>query len=77
MLVDPGIHILADTQYLHAGQVCTMPVAWTKSWGKGRVFYSALGHDPKEFTDFPEALRLSIQGLLWAGGAPAPANAAS
>ena len=20
--------------------------AWTKSWGKGRVFYTALGHEP-------------------------------
>jgi hypothetical protein len=23
-----------------------MPVAWTKSWGKGRVFYLSLGHNP-------------------------------
>jgi type 1 glutamine amidotransferase len=21
-----------------------MPVAWTKKWGKGRVYYLALGH---------------------------------
>jgi len=69
MLVDPGIHVLADTDYLFEGRVCRMPVAWTKTWGKGRVFYSALGHAPEEFTAHPEALRLAVQGVLWAAGA--------
>jgi len=66
LMVDPGIHVLADTQYVHEGRQITMPVAWIKHWGKGRVFYSALGHDPEEFIRFPEALRLAVQGLLWA-----------
>lgn len=69
MLVDPGVQVLAVTQYLHEGRSCTMPVAWIKTWGRGRVFYSSLGHDPDEFTRCPEALRLTVQGLLWAGGA--------
>ena len=69
VMIDPGIHVLAETEYLYEGRACTVPVAWVKTWGKGRVFYSALGHDPKEFTQFPEALTLTVRGLLWAAGA--------
>ena len=69
VMVDPSIHVLADTEYLYEGRTVTMPVAWLKPWGKGRVFYSSLGHDPKEFTDFPEALTLTVRGLLWAAKA--------
>lgn len=56
-LVDPGVHVLADSAYQHEGRSVTMPVAWTKHWVKGRVFYNALGHAPAEFTDFPAAPR--------------------
>jgi type 1 glutamine amidotransferase len=45
-----------------------MPVAWIKKWGKGRVFYSALGHSPEEFSKFPASLELTVRGLLWAAG---------
>lgn len=69
LLVDPGVHVLADTGYLHEGRAVTMPVAWIKRWGKGRVFYCSLGHQPDEFTRFPVALNLSLRGLLWAAGA--------
>ena len=68
LLVDPGVHVLADTAYAHEGQTCTMPVAWTKHWGKGRIFYNALGHVPSEFTQFPAARSLTTQGVLWAAG---------
>lgn len=68
MMIDPAIHVLADTEYLHEGRACAMPVAWIKTWGKGRVFYSALGHAPGEFSEFPEALALTVRGLLWAAG---------
>ncbi len=66
MLVDPGVQVLADTEYTWEGRRVTMPVAWVKRWGKGRVFYSALGHAPEEFTTYPEALRLTVQGVIWA-----------
>lgn len=68
LLVDPGVHVLADTLYHHEGRTVTMPVAWTKKWGAGRVFYNALGHQPDEFTQFPAARRLTVQGCLWAAG---------
>lgn len=68
LLVDPGVHVLADTVYEHEGRRITMPVAWTKIWDKGRVFYNALGHQPDEFERFPEARRLTVRGLRWAAG---------
>mgnify|MGYP001602189353 CR=1 FL=1 len=40
MVVDPVVHVLADSRYDHEGRSCTMPVAWTKMWGQGRVFYN-------------------------------------
>ena len=66
MMIDPGIHVLADTEYIHEGRSVTMPVAWIKTWGKGRVFYNALGHAPEEFKKSPAALTLAINGILWA-----------
>lgn len=66
MMIDPGIHVLADTEYVYEGRSCTMPVAWVKTWGEGRVFYSALGHAPEEFTTTPQALTLAINGIRWA-----------
>ena len=68
LMVDPAIDVLAEASYTHEGKTCKMPIAWTKNWGKGRVFYSSLGHDPKEFDDFPASLQLAIQGLCWAAG---------
>lgn len=68
MLIDPGIHILADTEYVHEGRACNMPVVWLKTWGRGRVFYSALGHEPAEFERYPEVRSLTVRGILWAAG---------
>jgi hypothetical protein len=66
MLMDPGVHVLAETDYSHEGRMIRMPVAWTKEFGKGRVFYSSLGHDPTEMTDFPVAFELALRGVEWA-----------
>ena len=61
--VDPSNHVLATTTFECNG--CTMPVVWKRMWGKGRVFYSSLGHVAKDF-DVPEALTLITRGMLWA-----------
>lgn len=73
--IDPSVHVLAETTlsrqgdeyapHLSDGDV-TMPVAYTRHWGRGRVFYSALGHSDAEFDRFPTALELMRRGLLWA-----------
>jgi len=42
-----------------------MPVVWTKTWGKGKVFYLALGHDPNACK--AEVFEtLLVRGCLWA-----------
>lgn len=41
------------------------PVAWTKTYGKGRVFYSTLGH-PRELWDTPWLQQMYFQALKWA-----------
>lgn len=69
MFVDPGNYVLAETTFSGAHQEHTggvvMPVVWKKRWGKGKVFYSSLGHVAKDF-DVPEARTIQERGLLWA-----------
>jgi len=64
MLINPAIRVLATTAVDFNGS--TMPVVWTKSWGKGRVFYSALGHAAQELKDNKHVLDMTIRGILWA-----------
>ena len=69
MHVDPSNEVLATTTF--DGSVhdwidgVTIPVVWKRRWGKGRVFYSSLGHVVADF-DVPEALEITRRGLLWA-----------
>jgi uncharacterized protein len=42
-----------------------MPVVWKHRYGKGRVFYSSLGHVAAEFA-VPEMRTILQRGLLWA-----------
>jgi type 1 glutamine amidotransferase len=53
MHVDPSNEVLATTTFTgeHAYWIdgVTMPVVWKRKHGKGRVFYSSLGHVSKEF----------------------------
>ncbi len=71
--VDPAIEVLATTRfplinYYHASnKVVDMPVAWTKFWGCGRVFYTSLGHHDDVFDNSPNAAVLMERGMVWAG----------
>lgn len=69
MHVDPCNEVLATTTFSgeHAPWTagCVMPVVWKRRWGKGRVFYSSLGHVTKDF-DVKEAREISRRGMLWA-----------
>ena len=69
MHVDPAIDVLATTTFdgTHCDWVkgVTMPVVWKKIYGKGRVFYSALGHTADEFA-VPQMRTMLERGLLWA-----------
>ena len=68
MHVDPANHVLATTTF--TGEHCewiagtVMPVVWKRRYGKGRVFYSSLGHVA---ADFSEPVRtILLRGLEWA-----------
>ncbi|MGK6351941.1 PVC-type heme-binding CxxCH protein [Parapedobacter sp. DT-150] len=49
------------------------PYTWVKEYGKGRVFYTAFGHDERTFHN-PGFLQLVKSGILWAVGEQAVSN---
>ena len=69
MHVDPNVKVLATTKFSGqydswiAGSV--VPVVWKKTYGKGRVFYSSLGHVAKDF-EIPEVFEIMKRGIYWA-----------
>jgi type 1 glutamine amidotransferase len=68
--VDPSIDVHAVTDFVDDPDVpraagTTMPVAWTKQWGAGRVFVTTLGHRLADF-DVPATHELITRGLAWA-----------
>ena len=42
-----------------------MPVVWTRQWGSGRIFFSAIGHRLEDLEQ-PEVRTLTARGLAWA-----------
>jgi len=72
MQVDPNNKVLATTKF--SGRYdrwiggVVMPVVWTKPFGKGRVFYTSLGHVAADF-NVPQAREIVKRGMLWAARA--------
>ena len=73
MHVDPCNEVLATTTFTgeHGDSAwiagCVMPAVWKRMFGKGRVFYTSLGHVAKDF-HVPEACTIMQRGMLWAAG---------
>ena len=69
MHVDPANEVLATTTFSGEHAFWTkgvvMPVVWKRMYGKGRVFYSALGHRATEFENVEMATILR-RGINWA-----------
>ena len=69
--VDPAVQVLAITDCPVApgphevNCPVEMPVAYTKGWGLGRVYYNALGHHA-DVIDHGPAAEMIRRGLLWA-----------
>jgi uncharacterized protein len=67
--VDPLMEVLATSTFTDEIfpwiKGCIMPMVWKKMYGKGRVFYTSLGHVAKEF-DIPELREIVKRGMLWA-----------
>lgn len=69
MHFDPSVEVLATTtftgEYVEEIAGVVMPVVWKRRFGKGRVFYSALGHVADEF-NVPQMRTIFERGALWA-----------
>jgi type 1 glutamine amidotransferase len=76
--VDPANKVLATTRtdavtwYHTPNGAVDMPVAWTRVWGLGRVYYNALGHQADVIAGGP-ANEMLRRGLLWAAESKAAA----
>ncbi len=69
---DPGNHVLCETVFDQAHddpslyhQNAVLPYAYTKTWGKGRVFCACWGHTYKDF-EVDEAKEIVFRGMTWA-----------
>lgn len=74
----PGAQVLAtafDAPEIN-GTGKEEPIAWTTTFGKGRVFYTALGHDV-EAMSAPGFSAMVTRGVAWASGATAVKPAAT
>jgi type 1 glutamine amidotransferase len=66
MQMEPDVHPLATVEY----NGTAWPVAWTRTFGKGRVFHTPLGHrsfgpDKPDPLHNPDLARLIVQGIDW------------
>ena len=67
---DPNIEIIANTKF--NGETfpwikdVVMPVSWKKTYGKGKVFYISIGHDPNELMMHEDGWKLLTRGFVWA-----------
>lgn len=68
--VDPAVEVLATTRFPvvpgpHSlNKAVDMPVAWTKRWGVGRVYYNSLGHQAN-IMDMKVVREMMRRGFLW------------
>jgi len=70
MHIDPNVKVLATTKF--NGKVAewidgaVIPVTWKKFYGKGRVFYTSVGHNLQHILDQPHAIEMLKRGIRWA-----------
>ncbi|WP_338552726.1 ThuA domain-containing protein [Paenibacillus sp. KS-LC4] len=70
MHVDPAVEVLATTRFPVAegphllNKAVDMPVAWTKRWGVGRVYFNSLGHQAN-IVDIPVVKEMMRRGFNW------------
>ncbi len=66
---DPSVEIVAstkfDNKYHEWIDGVEMPIAYTKKWGNGKIFYCSIGHYLKDFEN-SNVLKLISQGIIWA-----------
>jgi len=73
MMIDPNVKVLAVSEFKlnnwpnNENEIkgSFMPVIWKKNYGKGRVFYSSVGHYLREF-EIPQVFTMQMRGFRWA-----------
>jgi nicotinamidase-related amidase len=65
--------LAADAKVLVIGEAAgkTEPVAWTRSYKGGRVFYTSLG-SPDDFASVPQFRTMLVNAIFWAMDRPTP-----
>ncbi len=71
-LLSPRINVLTERREGNRNE----PYTWTQNIGKGKVFYTAYGHDEITFKN-PQFLQLVENGILWSMNDQATANLAA
>lgn len=70
MHVDPNVKVLATTTFTgeHSPWIegCVMPVTWKKMYGKGRIFYTSVGHNLAHVLLSPNGMTMIKRGIQWA-----------
>jgi len=64
--------LLTLDRHPNSGMPGDYPIAWSKQVGKGRIFYTSLGH-PQDFTE-ESFRRLLANALFWTAGREVPAK---
>jgi uncharacterized protein len=72
MHIDPNVKVLATTSFSgkHDSWIegAVIPVTWKKMHGKGRVFYTSVGHNLEHIIKVPDAMEMLKRGIRWASG---------
>jgi type 1 glutamine amidotransferase len=70
MHIDPNVKVLATTKFNGAVNSwidgAVLPVTWKKTYGKGRIFYTSVGHNLNHVTEVPDAIEMIKRGIKWA-----------
>ncbi|MGV8968804.1 MAG: ThuA domain-containing protein [Cellulomonas sp.] len=57
---DPTNHLLATADFARI----RTPIAWTRTYGAGRVFYTSLAHSPEHFFESPN-ITMILNAITW------------
>lgn len=63
----PSVHVLLTLDAASVGAQGDFPLAWTQSIGRGRSYYTALGHFPETWND-PRFQMQIVAAIRWAAG---------
>lgn len=67
-----GCRVILRGVITHEGEPQLIPVAWSRNYGKSRIFYTSLGH----VSDFKQQLvnRMLVNAIHWIGHQPIPGH---